>query len=440
MRNKNITATAAALDKENKKITIFPGSILSTINPVEVMNNNTMGGLDVKIANILGNELSNIKDNIIPLIKELGTKVNEIVAESSNSPLFANIALIGAEIPEVISSMIERDMIKTSGSKLNQLSNTALIMPTPEVAIIRGYLKGGGGQMESLIKNFASTISDESLVRIWETYLNRVTKDNTNYIGLGTKVNDGRFASDLFVLSIIVKTLINEVPTGVRATSGTYDNVIATLNSVLDAKIVNLVRLLESNAKLGKLIFKADGLEEIIVIKETYDTYLKADGVPEAIYGAVIKGLKTASINTVVSLKDECIAEWDKYVSNETVKNKMNMLETYRMAYRFALTDLINNFMSKEIKDQIDPNVILNHGDILIKYMNSLQYMELYNVNTIVEHIVGSILFEHTNTCNFIGYMKQYSKMNNALTAKEAATYASVDLIIDFLVTQIEIK
>jgi len=440
MSKETLKAIATELDRNNKTLTTYPGSILTILNPASVIDSNGLEGIDIRIAAVLGNEISNIKDNIIPTMKELGKKVNDIVGKTKDKSLFNNVKIITAEIPEVIEEMINRGMINKDGSKINQLSNTALIIPTPEVSIIRSYLKGGGGQMDALIKSHAATITDNDLIRIWETYLNRITSDNTNYLSLGTKVHNDRFAMDLFVLAVIVKNLIHEVPTGVRATPGTYDGVVMTLNAVIDAKIMSLVNLLKANAAIGKVIYKADGINSIVVIKESYDKFLAEDGEPEVIYGAVLKGLKTASLPTLKEKKDDFLAEWNKYVSNEMVRNKMATLETYRMAYRFALDDIMTNYLSNSLNEQIDDEVKTNYSNLLIEYMNSIPYMDIFEVNEMVEYIIGKIIFRNTNTFKFLTYMKHYSKMNNKLTAKEAATYASIDLIIDYLLTQVKVK
>jgi len=439
MGNEIIKNVAAELTKNNQTINVYAGSILSSINPVYGIQGSDFQGIDVKLANVLGNEVSYIKDSIIPVMKEFGKEVNTILGDKINKSLFTDINIITAEVPEVIEELISRNIININGVMNTKLSNNAVLLPTPEVEVIRSYIKAGGGQMDKMVKDFAMTISDADLKRIWTTYLNRITADNTSYIGLGTKVTDGRYALDLFVLSIIAKNLIHEMPTGVRATAGMYNDVIGTLNIVLDAKISNLVKLINSNAKIGKVILKADTLKTIVVVKEAYDKFLNNGGEPEVIYGAVLAGAKTAGMTTLTNNKETYLKEWNKYVSAETMKNKMATLEQYRMAYRLGIQNVVTNFMDTASKSKVNETLLDNIGMIIIEFMNEKNYMDLFDVNAIVEEFVCDVMYHETNASSFIGYMKSYSKMDPSLTPEKAAKYASVDLLVDYLLTQIEI-
>lgn len=438
--NKIIESVAGQLTSDNRYVSIPAGSILTTVNPIDVVDLGNLGGLDIRLANIMSNEINMIRNNILPLIKEFGMFVTETLNRKLAVNPFKDVAIVSAEIPEVIEELISRNVIKINGDATRTLSNSNLIIPTPTPAKIREFLVYGSGQTEAMIKSFTSIVSDDELVRIWDTYLGRISADNNAYLTLGYKVNSGIFGLDLFILSIIVKNLLSTIPDGVRVSTGVYNDIISTLDVVLDNKIARLNTLIDSSTKIGKLIYKADSLKEVIVIKSNYNEFLAKDGSPEIIYGAVLGGAKSAALLTVLDQRDLHLKKWNDYVNAETIKQKLSTLESHRLSYRLGVTELLNKSMSDSVKELIPENLIDNINEVIIKFLNDSKPEYLFNINRVAEEIVAGILFGHTNAQEFIGYMKHYSKLNPNITPKEAATYASADLVVDYLMTQIEVK
>lgn len=438
--NEIIKSVASDLTNNNKYVNIPAGSALSIINPINVVEKNDMSGLDIRLANILSNEINMIRNDILPLIKEFGMFVTESLNKKLAVNPFKDVNIYTAELPEVFEELVARNVIKVNGDNTRTLSNSNLIIPTPTPAKIREYLVYGSGGIQEMIKSFTSFISDDELVRIWDTYLGRISADNTAYISLGYKVNSSIFGLDLFILSIIVKNLLTTIPEGVRVSNGMYQDTISTLDVVLDNKISRLITLINSNTNIGKVIYKADSLKEVIVIKSTYDDFLNKDGSPEIIYGAVLAGAKTAGVTTLVDNKDNYAKKWDEYVNSVTIKQKLSSLESHRLSYKLGVTDLINNSMTDRVKSMIPVEIVSKIDEVIINFLNNSKTEHLFNVNRVAEEIVAGILFGHTNAQEFIGYMKHYSKLNPDISPKEAATYASADLVVDYLISQLEIN
>lgn len=435
-----IKSVATELTNSNKRIIIPAGSILSTINPVNVLNNGTMDGLDVKLANILSNELNHIRNNILPLIKEYGKFVNDSINSRLASSPLQDVRIYSIEIPEVIAEMVNRKIININGDANRRINDKALVLNKPEISKIREYLNyNASGQMENIIKNFVNNISDNELSRIWDTYLTNISAMNTNYISLGYRVNGEIFGLDLFVLSILVKSLLKVAP-DTRVSVSVYNDTMLTLDAVLDNKIAMILRLIDSSTRLGKLIYKGESINEVIVFKEVYNKFLNDGGSPEAIYGAVLNKVGAAHAAVVLGDLDKNNETWDKFIKNESIKQKLGTLEQHRIAYRLGVTELYNNFMDEELKATIPAEINNNINDVIINFLNSKKAEKLFNINHIVEDFITEVLFAHTNAKEFISYMKHYSRLDPNLSAKEAATYASADLVIDFLLANVEIR
>lgn len=438
--NKIIEATAAQLTKEGKYLVIPAESGLRTINPVSVVEENRLNGLDIKLANILGNEITNIKENIIPLIKTFGTEVTEAINKKNQINPLDNVNIYTAELPYVFEEMISRNMIKTDTTISRSMSPATVIIPTPSADKIREYLIYGSGQIEKLLKEFTDSVSDKELVRIWETYLNRVSNDNPNYTTLGYKVNDGIYGLDLFIMSILIKNLVNILPEGVRTGNNNYREAMNDLDVVLDLRIGMVAKLLDVQAKGSKLIYKSNGLKEVIVIKDTYDKFLENGGCPEAIYGAILSDVKTGLDQSILNKKDLYIDRWDKYVSDLTIERQLGSLNTHRIAYKLVLLGIINDHMSEDVKESIPEEIMDNLDTVINDYIHNTKNEDLFNVAFIAEDIFSNVLFRHTNTKEFLGYMKQYAIMDPNINPKVAATYASMDLVTDYLLTQIKFR
>lgn len=435
-----IKSVAAELTNKNKRVIIPAGSMLTTVNVVNVVENGNMEGLDTKIANVLSNELNNIRNNILPLIKEYGKFVNESIASRIDSNPLKDVNIHTVDLPIVIGEMISRNIININGDKSRRINDKSLVITRPDVSKIKEYLTYGSGQMESLIRTFISTIPDTELVRIWDTYLLNVSSMNNNFVTIGNKVNNGIYGLDLFVLSILVKNLVKTMPDTVRVPVSIYNDAIISLDAVLDNKIALFITNMEANTKIGKVILKGDNLNEVVVIKDNYNKFLNDGGSPEAIYGAILNKVSSLDIINLTKDKDMYSNKWDIYLKNETIKTKLGTLEQHRIAYRLGITELFNNFMDEELKASIPSGIVDNINDVIVAFLNNKKPEKLFDVNDIVEDFVTEVLFGHTNAEEFIKYMKHYSRLNPNITAKEAATYASADLVTDYLLTMIEIK
>lgn len=435
-----IKSVAAELTSKNKRVIIPAGSMLTTVNVVNVVENGSMEGLDTKIANVLSNELNNIRNNILPLIKEYGKFVNESIASRLNSNPLKDVNIYTVELPLVIGEMISRNIINVNGDKTRRINDKSLVLTRPDVSKIKEYLTYGSGQMESLVRGFISNISDNELVRIWDTYLLNISSMNNNFITMGTKVNSGIYGLDLFVMSILVKNLVKVVPETVRVPISTYNDAIVSLDAVLDNKVAMYIKAMEANTNIGKVILKGENLNEVIVIKDNYNKFLNNGGSPEAIYGAILDKVSSLDINNLTKDKDMYTNKWDTYLKNESIKAKLGTLEQHRIAYRLGVTELFNNFMDDDLKSTIPDEIVNNINEVTIAFLNSKKPEKLFDVNDIVEDFITEVLFGHTNAEEFIKYMKHYSRLNPNITAKEAATYASADLVTDYLLTMIEIR
>ena len=436
-----VESIASEFTQDNKLITIPADSILANVNVSSAIAHDSINGIDNRIASILNNEISFIKGDIVPLIKEYGKYVAEFLESNSTINPLAEVKIVIATVPEVIEELITRGYINLNGAKIGNIDTNTLTMPELDGPAIRQYMTLDGGQLSKIGEAFSSTVTNDELVRIYNTYLKNISNTNPNYTNLGSKVNSERHGFDLFVLSILVKNLKNNYIDGVRVSENVYTNILLNLDAVLDAKISYFINSLKAYSNVGRLVIKSTGLNDIVINGDVYDKYLdELDGDPEVIYGGIISGKHTLSLTDVTDNKKEYYDNWVRYSKSVVVKQSLGNIEKHRVAYRLAMTRLINEYMNDDIKETIGLGLLSNINNIIVAFMNDEEPMELLQINHIVEEIVTKILFSETNAHKFLSYMKHYSMMDKSITAKDAATYASVDIILDFLLTQVEIS
>jgi hypothetical protein len=64
----------------------------------------------------------------------------------------------------------------------------------------------------------------------------------------------------------------------------------------------------------------------------------------------------------------------------------------------------------------------------------------LMDVDFISKEVVGVILVPETNFYRFVNYMLEFSRINPSISGKDAASLASAEVIMDYLLQQVTVN
>lgn len=447
MYNVLVENVLAALREKKKHLRFKPNSILAEVDIVKAMYTGDLGGVVSRISTIASREVNIIRDGIKPLVDTYATLVEEDVKRFLGAAPFSNLILIQADIPEFVQMLADNGDFDVEGIDISpQTFGPGAFIEKPNIDVLRQNITSDYPDMSKAIDTYMSGVSNATLERIWENYFAMINGENLKYATLGTRISDHRYGQDLFVAYLIVKTLINTPPEKIKGSLANYQMAIAAFKNLLAYDINDYIKRYETSIRSGRLVYqysdKYDTKEDFVVVvhKDNYNTYITEGGNPEVLYGAVLQGnTGLIYIDTLVQNRDDFALTWNNFYKKKNIERKLSSSESYKMAYRNAVYVLMDEYVGENLKRYIDLNFIENPNPSLDKYFMSIDDKKLTAVRLVAIDIVAGIIFSQTNAHRFFKYMHAYETVSPDMQPNETASYATAELISDFIVAQFEV-
>ena len=147
---------------------------------------------------------------------------------------------------------------------------------------------------------------------------------------------------------------------------------------------------------------------------------------------------KNHYVNDILLNKSEYIKAWEKKIRLDTIATKLESTNSYKLVYDIGLKKLLGEIgedVGKYIPYTDDDNLIATRA-----YLAGLKTSDLLNVDYVTMEIVGEILLPNTNFYAFTENMLEYSKLDSTLSSQEAASLATLDIIINYLMDQVTVS
>lgn len=396
------------------------------------------------IAETLGRELWYIKGKVIPAIKEYATIVKNKIEAGKEPSILSKYNIAIMEIPEFISLGYERNLY-TKLTNVTLPRGGVLRIPTVPPTVIRTqYLKSDIPSISNAISTYAAVFTDQFLASVWEKYIENISIDNSAFGMLGREVANGIPGSELFALTILLPNIKSNPPEGARARSvDIFDMYINAVTTLVYSKLDAFVERYNMYERREILVSTMSNYETVALVPRTmYTKFINEGGSPEVIYGHLIaNGPKTAtySYSDVVDNADNNIKTWENEVKKERIVAKQNEKHRYKMAYVLCMDEMFSNYFDAATISELG-FIKDTYNTHITSLTNNVTDETLFDIPGFAERAIGTLVFAHTNTYRFLQYMRDAAALDHNITPNEAASYASLQLIIDYLLTQVTVE
>ena len=423
---------AQSLAGKHKLVEFKPNSTLNLLDKSSEDRNAVISGT----ADMIGNEVSLYKNLLLPFMNEYKETVAKLVAEKIGKVDLSMYKVIPLEIPSIIKEYFDKKLISKE-SKQMELPVGTLVIENPGAAVIRSYLKSETPSIQMFIDELLEGTTDDELISLWDKYFLNISGSNDNLNSLGFKRLER--IKELSILFILTDKLKNTVPDSVRIAERTYKNIMNNLYTKLVGDLSKAYNDIEYNAKVKKLVISIkDGV--LYVDASLYKKFLEENSV-EVLLGMAVYdrplAIKNFYVNDIVINKNTYINSWEKRVKVMTVAVRNQDINAYKLAYEIALDELYKD-MRSEITERI--SVDLNEAKSIVRlFVQRSSIEDLTEVDETAGAIITDLILSDSNFGLFINYMVGYSKLDSNLTAKEAASFATLDLIVDYFSEQVTV-
>lgn len=429
---------AEELAKKNQYIMPKPGSVFEALSTVgtNIDDYNTIANA---IAIKLGNEVSLIKNKMFPLLWKYSDMVKEIVSGIQDDNELTKYTIKEISIPTIVEELKNEKYLAPVRS-VYELPVTFLSIPTPSLETIGEFFKPKfNATVNSYAKGLVEQYTAEKFISLWEKYFLNVSKTNVNFetLGYGTISK----LDDVLLLLIAVSYLKDNVPAGVMMPEDEYFKTMIFIYQELLNHISRAYDSYQFDVKYNRLILDSTDRYEIVVNKDVYNAFLEAGGTPEAILGKMSEDTTRANDN----MMKDILVNIETYVTSWNNKNKVarvaaiaNNVSKYRTAYYLSVHKFYNELMTKDLEEyaEMEPN---NARKNFMDYINTKSQADILDVDYMSMEFFGHIVFPNTNLHRFQHYMLDYKKILPDLTPDETASFAACDLIMDYMLNQVDV-
>lgn len=424
--NDALKLIAQELTNRNLFLNVYDKSIFKAMD----QNSGDTGVICQSLANKINNELILVKNKLRPFMNDIAKEIETKLGETDIKSEINNYRIVTVSIPTVIEELELLGLLKKSRDPIS-IGTSDISLPTPAKENIKGYFVHSNSSANVSIEKMLANYTEEQLLELWDKYLSNVSSTNENIKNLGFKVVDR--IEEFLLLQTLLSNVIKE---------NSEDNVKVEMLQLLQNEVSNFLSIAKENILInrnaGKLIMRLEGTVAY-VDAELYNKFITEGNTPEVILGFIVKGdsdLTASLYNNVIANKEEYLKLWNSKIQMSSFTEANNNIQRYKTVYDIVLTHLYQD----GIPNDLLPLAVDNYGDAkarLDQILGSYTTDQILDYNLVARDIVGEVIFPETNFSHFARSITSYSKLNPNITPQDAATVASLDFIIDFLLQQV---
>ena len=425
------------INGKGKSLDLSVGSILNSVE-VTPTGDILSGSAVNRISAVVSKEVSYYANNVNNVIKDYKERVASDISKFSQKNPLSEFKLDFISIPNFIS------LLKTNGSFDYLTGEERIPLDSVNVSFKE---KNNDEIMEILteaypvnaddIKKFFKDCGKDFLENVWNKYMLNVTPNNEAWNSLNG--NSIKYSTELYALFLIFKVATDRVLDS-RASISNYKNTTDIIFKRLKAKLSHVKEDYDLYERQDRIILAYEGTK-VTLHSGCYDTFIKNGNDVELIIAATKHSdFKSSQITgeRIVKNKEILKSSWKDYINFTSHRLKLEESDKIRKSYSLNIS-LIYSALLEEDKNKIGITDAGELETIVNGVVSSLKDEELYNLDN-ARKVLTSTLYINTNADLFFNKCDDYSHMDNNYGAKDIATLATIDLIVEFVISGIEVN
>jgi hypothetical protein len=255
--------------------------------------------------------------------------------------------------------------------------------------------------------------------------------------------NDIYSCNKLILVYLLARDFAQNPPAGVDMDLATLRTKCTVVMVQAARAICGVLRKRDSYKRTKQLVLKWPegkpwpvGQNDVIVVNgDVYQVFLKEGGTPEALIGCALAD-RSENYAMVIANTPAYIKEWQR---NERLINdymRSNHMTTIMSATNDVLTSMINTMDEHQLPAQRP--VLHQRLRDAVRQLDGKSSEELYNY---VRNVVCDVFWPHTDAKRILKSIDAHMESeDNRMDPREAAMFAVIDLLADWLGAMIDIK
>lgn len=404
------------------------------------------------IAQAVGNNLNFVRNVVGVQIKQVLDEINAYIDAAGAAPeLRYDISpyyysdLWGTTLFSVIAG-------KYQGLSIGSLP-PAINMTDLDTDTLMGYLVTGNSEVDRLVAELLAGKPVDWLSTVFNRVFRNTTppasdaalelSDCVDVRGSDRMLRRFYLTADAVAVSYLLsRGMAVKVPDGVQMGLEQFTNALANIEAQAGLAIGNLLENRSRDFATKNLVLKfaagrpwlgESSSRTIIVNGDVYDKFIDAGGSPEVLMGANMLD-RNGNYDQLLANGERYMKEWEK--------NERLIQSTIDARLTGITTQGLNRAFEKLVREQ-DDSTLANTKESIIQtaraYTSNLPPQALDALDVTVRFMVCDYLYPQKHARRLLEQIDRVAERNPDMDIRMAATYATIDLLVDWVVESIQV-
>lgn len=402
------------------------------------MRNKDMSTLAASIGDAVLLEIAYIKNKQQPIYQSYINLVVEQLKASSATSELSDYTIKTHNLSDELRVFISKGVIPSGPQDVGDLGSININFNAPEDNIRSLFAYKQDAELAVYAEKIVNRYTNEQLLNIFNKYVSILSSHNENYIELnkGTLID----LDEILLAYIAVENISSSKPYNYSTMDDhIFYSTVRNYSTMLKNKLAREANIHDFRIERKQLIINLDPDKKTVDLQnEVYNEFLNNNGKVETILGYIVRGEnRSISLTDIVAQSAELEKIWNDKVNIVRLSTIDREVSRFKVAYSIAMSKLIENEMPEELVNKLPmvKNEILKETDAIVKVLN---HDTLRNIGKTCQILLSKLVFPNSKFEYFTGDMIEASETVPNISANDAASYASIKMVIRYLVDQLE--
>lgn len=401
---------------------------------------NQMDGLIDAISEMVTKHLSFAKNTVAPLIKELTTEVNAVLARYPESDSY-NPSVIIVSLPDALLNASMQASLREYKEVTYIPITTYMSLPQLSGAEVIELMKVGSKSVDNEIEAWAALKGISFFETIWGSIFTNSVVDSESFESLTKCIIEGVDAA--FAVFLLGKRLLDNPPEGVAKPLPEYRKEVGNLLEQAGLRLNQALAKQDLNIKTELLVLSYTK-DVVHVFGPVYDKWLAEGGNNAVLFGNMLSDRPSLFLPGMQSKASELLELWEHQNRLMTITLANKRFVSAKSTIEFKAIELIANNLTSCFGEYTKNSAInFNTPEVALavknikEYVEDLTYDALKNIWKVCGELVSKHIFYYTDAYKILSGIERACEENPGIDIAEAALLSSNEYVTDFICDQL---
>lgn len=400
----------------------------------------SMDGYIADIAKLVNSHISYAKNVVKPVVMHFAEELEAYKATSPCKKADNEFNVIQLRVPAVLKDESFLDTLNYYKDKTAISPKTPFRLDDKSPEELAQLVMTGHGRTDKLIAEWLSHMDENFLHTVWASFytVSNTPDDHMTY-SLIESLNAFAKADASLAMHLLARKLFDDASLGKDMNLTQYKALAAEYRDYSGSVLVNAINKIGLFARAKTLIIENDErMKTIKVNGDLYGDWLEAGGDTAVILGIAVSGATPSSQMAIDDGSVQYKRQWESYCTffASSEKNK----------YFSYVKDFIENAFLQSLKTldateetfvAKNPNFYNNVRKLLKDELNTMTASDVADHHTLALRLMGKCRFYYTSAFSILNDIQEASRANPNVDVREAALFAAINYVADYLADQI---